>query len=164
VTERVTVFLGLGSNLGDRRRNLKEALRLIEEMDGVTIRDISPLYETAPVGGVEQGDFFNIVVKVETNLAPRELLHAVQGIEARLQRVRDVRWGPRTIDIDILLYGDIDIDEADLVIPHPEIMNRAFVLAPLNDIAPYRVLSNGRTVREQLAGIEDQAIKKIGSL
>jgi len=164
VTGSVEAYLGLGSNLGDRRRNLKEALRIIGESDGVSVEKLSPLYETVAVGGVEQGDFYNMVARIETSLSPRELLNMAHRVEERLHRVRGERWGPRTIDIDILLYGDALIAEKDLVIPHPEMESRAFVLAPLGDIAPRLVLPSGCAVSERLAGIEGQAVKIIGSL
>ncbi|OFW33662.1 MAG: 2-amino-4-hydroxy-6-hydroxymethyldihydropteridine diphosphokinase [Candidatus Aquicultor primus] len=157
-------YLSLGSNLGDRRRNLKEALRMIGETDCVSVEKISPLYETGAVGGVEQGDFYNVVARIETSLSPRELLHLAHRVEKRLDRVHGERWGPRTIDVDILLYGEASIDEKDLVVPHPEMENRAFVLAPLGDIAPLLMLPSGRTVSERLAGIEGQTVKIIGSL
>lgn len=164
MTGSVEAYLGLGSNLGDRRRNLKEALSMIEEVDGVSVEKISPLYETGAVGGVEQSDFYNIVVRIETSLSPRELLHLAHRVEEQLHRARDQRWGPRTVDVDILLYGEASIDESDLAVPHPEMENRVFVLAPLGDIAPQLVLPSGRTIGERLAGIEGQAVKIIGSL
>ena len=164
MTETIEAYLSLGSNLGDRRRNLKEALRMIGETDCVSVEKISPLYETGAVGGVEQGDFYNVVARIETSLSPRELLHLAHRVEKRLDRVHGERWGPRTIDVDILLYGKASIAEKDLVIPHPEMENRAFVLAPLGDIAPLLMLPSGRTVSERLAGIEGQTVKIIGSL
>ncbi|MDP2210615.1 MAG: 2-amino-4-hydroxy-6-hydroxymethyldihydropteridine diphosphokinase [Candidatus Aquicultor sp.] len=164
MTESIEAYLSLGSNLGDRRHNLEEALRIIGETDGVSIERLSPLYETGAVGGVEQDDFYNIVARITTSLSPRELLHLAQRVEERLHRVRVERWGPRTVDVDILLYGEASIAETDLVIPHPEMENRAFVLAPLGDIAPQLMLPSGRTVSERLAGIEGQAVKIIGSL
>jgi 2-amino-4-hydroxy-6-hydroxymethyldihydropteridine diphosphokinase len=103
---------------------------------GIAVRRVSTVIETAPVGGPPQGKFLNGVVEIETTLGPRELLRELQGIEDALGRVRAERWGPRTIDLDILLYGDEVVTEADLMVPHPLMHERAFVLLPLAEIAP----------------------------
>jgi 2-amino-4-hydroxy-6-hydroxymethyldihydropteridine diphosphokinase len=125
-------FLGLGSNLGDRERYLREA---VDSLPGVV--QVSPLYETDPVGGPGgQGAYLNIVVEIATGLTPRELLGVCHRLESAAQRVRIERWGPRTLDVDILLYDDVTSDEPDLVIPHPRMWQRRFVVAPLRDIAP----------------------------
>jgi 2-amino-4-hydroxy-6-hydroxymethyldihydropteridine diphosphokinase len=125
-------FLGLGSNLGDRERYLREA---VDSLPGVV--QVSPLYETDPVGGPGgQGAYLNIVVEIATDLTPRELLGVCHRLESAAQRVRTERWGPRTLDVDILLYDDVRSDEPDLVIPHPRMWQRRFVVAPLRDIAP----------------------------
>lgn len=127
----VRAFLGLGSNLGDRRSTLVEAVGSIYELVAV-----SPLYETEPVGGIEQGAFYNIVVELETTRSPFELLALCHELEQAQGRVRDVRWGPRTLDVDVLLYGDQKVDEPDLTVPHPRMTERNFVMAPLLDLAP----------------------------
>jgi 2-amino-4-hydroxy-6-hydroxymethyldihydropteridine diphosphokinase len=128
-------FLGLGSNLGDRRAALRQAVAQLEEGGDVTA--ISPLYETEPVGGPEdQGAFLNLVVELATAGSPRDLLARCQALEAAAHRVRTVRFGPRTLDADVLLVGDLVVEEPDLVVPHPRMWERRFVLAPLADLAP----------------------------
>jgi 2-amino-4-hydroxy-6-hydroxymethyldihydropteridine diphosphokinase len=124
-------FLGLGSNLGDRDALLRRAVASLPDVVAV-----SPLYETDPVGGPEQGAFLNLVVELDTERSPRELLELCQQLEADAQRVRLERWGPRTLDADVLLVGDLAVDEPDLVVPHPRMWERRFVLAPLADLAP----------------------------
>jgi 2-amino-4-hydroxy-6-hydroxymethyldihydropteridine diphosphokinase len=124
-------FLGLGSNLGDREALLRRAVASLPEVVAV-----SPLYETDPVGGPEQGAFLNLVVELDTERTPRELLELCQELEADARRVRLERWGPRTLDADVLLVGDLAVDEPDLVVPHPRMWERRFVLAPLADLAP----------------------------
>ncbi len=127
----VQAFLGLGSNLGDRRATLIEAVGEVYEVVAV-----SPLYETEPVGGVEQDAFYNIVVELETTRTPLELLDLCHELEQAQGRVRDVRWGPRTLDVDVLLYADQRVDEPNLTVPHPRMVERNFVMAPLLDLAP----------------------------
>ena len=130
------VFLGLGSNIGDRVRSLKRAEKLISEIDGVIVVSSASLYETEPVGIVNQPSFINSALKIETTLHPAELLGRLKEIERKMGRVDAVRWGPRIIDIDILLFGNIVVNEKGLTIPHPEMTKRAFVLVPLSEIAP----------------------------
>jgi 2-amino-4-hydroxy-6-hydroxymethyldihydropteridine diphosphokinase len=127
----VRAFLGLGSNLGDREALLRRAVEQVPDLVAV-----SPLYETDPVGGPEQGAFLNLVVELDTERTPRQLLELCQELEADAQRVRLERWGPRTLDADVLLVGDLAVDEPDLVVPHPRMWDRRFVLAPLADLAP----------------------------
>jgi 2-amino-4-hydroxy-6-hydroxymethyldihydropteridine diphosphokinase len=129
-------YLGLGSNLGDRLAHLQRAVDALAAVDGIDVLAVSQVYETAPVGGPEQDDFLNAVVAVETMLDPFALLAAAQATEQGEQRVRTVRWGPRTLDVDVLSYGDERVETADLEIPHPRMHERAFVLAPLHDVAP----------------------------
>ena len=125
-------FLGLGSNLGDRWRYLREAVAAVPDVVAV-----SPVYETEPVGGPEgQGPHLNLVVELETELSPRDLLAAARRLEETAGRVRGERWGARTLDVDVLLVGDLTVDEPDLVVPHPRMWERRFVLAPLADLAP----------------------------
>jgi 2-amino-4-hydroxy-6-hydroxymethyldihydropteridine diphosphokinase len=128
--------LGIGSNLGDRLAYLQLAVDSLAAADGVDVVGVSPVYETAPVGGPEQPDFLNAVVAVDTTLTPHELLAVAQGIEAEAERVRAVRWGPRTLDVDVLLVGDERVDATDLVVPHPRLAERAFVVVPLADLDP----------------------------
>ncbi len=130
------VYLGLGSNLGDRRKNLLAALRLLDGMEGVRVTEVSAVYETEPWGVQEQPDFLNLVAVVSTSRSPRAMLAACGEVEKRLCRVREERWGPRVIDVDILLYDDIRVEEEDLVIPHPRMLEREFVLVPLLELQP----------------------------
>lgn len=130
------VYLGLGSNLGDRAGNLEFARRELEA-GPVTVRAASSVEETEPVGPVAQGDFLNQVLEVDTDLAPLDLLAAVKDIERRAGRTTaEVRWGPRVLDIDILLYGDEVLDLPGLRVPHPELLLRDFVLRELGEVAP----------------------------
>jgi 2-amino-4-hydroxy-6-hydroxymethyldihydropteridine diphosphokinase len=128
-------FIGLGSNLGDRRATLAAAVEGLRAAGDVTA--VSPLYETEPVGGPDdQGPYLNLVVELATTDSPRQLLVRCQALEQAAHRVRTVRWGARTLDADVLLVGDLAVDEADLVVPHPRMWERRFVLQPLSDLAP----------------------------
>ncbi|HEX7520461.1 MAG TPA: 2-amino-4-hydroxy-6-hydroxymethyldihydropteridine diphosphokinase [Acidimicrobiia bacterium] len=131
-------YLGLGSNLGDRAVHLQRAVDGLAAETGVTVVAVAPVYETAPVGGPAQGDYLNTVVAVDTALSARDLLGLAQRLEAAAQRVRTDRWGPRTLDVDLLLVGDEEVHEPDLEVPHPRLHERAFVLAPLGDLDPGR--------------------------
>jgi len=137
--ETVRAYLGLGSNLGDREANMKRALEELGRHEGIAVVQVSSLIETDPVGGPEgQGKFINAAAALDTTLTPRKLLEACLGVEHALGRTRgpdDIRWGPRVIDIDILLYGDEIIRERGLSVPHPRMHERGFVLAPLAEIA-----------------------------
>lgn len=125
-------FLGLGSNLGDREANLRAAVAAMPDVVAV-----SPVYETEPVGGpAGQGAFLNAIVELDTGRTPRELLQLCRRLEEAARRVRLERWGPRTLDVDVLLVGDLVVDEPDLQVPHPRMWHRLFVLAPLRDLAP----------------------------
>ncbi len=129
-------YLGIGSNLGERLAYLQLAVDELASAEGVTVVGVSPVYETAPVGGPEQPDYLNAVVAVDTTLAAHELLRVAQAVETEAERVRSVRWGPRTLDVDVLLVGDERIDTLDLVVPHPRMGERAFVVVPLADLDP----------------------------
>ena len=128
------VYLALGSNLGDREKNLNEAIKEIGQISSVTITRISDIYETAPVGYAEQDDFLNMALAINTKLEPLDLLQQLQEIENLLKRTRNIHWGPRTIDIDILLYDNKTIALPNLIVPHPRMLERAFVLRPLKDV------------------------------
>jgi hypothetical protein len=127
----VRVFLSLGSNLGDRMEHLRQG---VESLPGLVA--VSPVYETAPVGGPDQGAFLNIVAELDVDLDPYELLGLCHRIESAAQRVRDVRWGPRTLDVDIIWMDGIELDTERLTIPHVRWKERRFVMAPLRDLAP----------------------------
>jgi 2-amino-4-hydroxy-6-hydroxymethyldihydropteridine diphosphokinase len=131
-----SAFVGIGSNLGDREGNLRQAVELLSAEDGIDVVAVSEIRETDPVGPVEQGPFLNGAVRIETDLAPRELLERLLAVEERLGRVRRERWGPRTIDLDLLLYGDDVVDEPGLTVPHARLHERRFALEPLSDLAP----------------------------
>ncbi|KKK34821.1 2-amino-4-hydroxy-6-hydroxymethyldihydropteridine pyrophosphokinase [Salinicoccus sediminis] len=141
-------YLGLGSNLGNRRENLDSAVRRLDEQSEISVTERSSLYETEPYGKTDQPDFINMCVEVETRISPLELLENVLAIEHELGRVRKEVWGPRTIDIDILLYEDLELSLDDLSIPHTEMHKRAFVLDPLAEIAGGRIHPGfGKTVQ-----------------
>lgn len=128
--------LGLGSNLGDRLVHLQRAVDDLAAAAGVEVVAVSSVYETSPVGGPEQDDYLNAVVAVETERSARSLLELGQELERRAQRTRTVRWGPRTLDVDVLLVGSERTAETDLEVPHPRIWDRGFVVVPLHEIAP----------------------------
>jgi len=130
------VYLGFGSNIGNRIKNLERALASLAAQPGIRVISTSSLYETEPVSFRDQGWFINQAVGIETTLPPFELLRVTQHIENSMGRTRAIRWGPRSIDIDILLYGDLIIDHDGLTIPHPRMTERRFVLVPLAEIAP----------------------------
>jgi 2-amino-4-hydroxy-6-hydroxymethyldihydropteridine diphosphokinase len=150
-------FLMLGSNIGDRDRYLKEAVEAIANLEGSEVRRVSSVYETEPWGKKDQGMFLNQVVEVETELEPRELLTACQKIEKTLGRKREEHWGPRTVDIDILLYGESVIDEETIKVPHPHLSGRRFVLVPLAEVVPeVSIPGLGETVSNVLKGCPDR--------
>ncbi len=130
----VRAYLALGSNVGERQANLKQALQALHARPGIAVKAVSAVYETDPVGFVDQPAFLNMAAVIETSLSPLALLEAILQIEAGLGRVRTIRWGPRVIDIDILLYGQERVNQPDLQIPHPAMLERAFVLVPLRDV------------------------------
>ena len=131
------MILSIGSNIGDRKENIEEAVRRINGLDGTKVLKVSGMYETEPVGYEDQPYFLNICVLVNTEQSPMDLLDSIHEIENSLKRKRVIRWGPRTIDIDIITYGDLNIDTEDLQIPHPRYRQRAFVLKPMADITEY---------------------------
>lgn len=133
----VIAYIGLGSNIGDREYQLNRALELLKSAEKVEVTTVSSFYNTAPVGYEQQPDFLNAVVEIMTTLSADDLLELCSKIEKELKRERIIRWGPRTIDLDILLFGNSVINEKDLVIPHPRMHERKFVMEPLNEIAPF---------------------------
>jgi len=151
------VNVGIGSNLGDRLAHLEAGLAGIAQVG--TVLDGSSIYETVPVGEVEQGPFLNAVISIETDLGPREVLEALLAIEQTRDRNRDVRWGPRTLDLDLLTFGEVVVDEPGLTVPHPEIRNRRFVLVPLIQADP-RVRDDGGPFARALEGVRSQEIRR----
>ncbi len=160
MTEAITIYLGLGSNLGDRQENLDKALNFISQR--LRMGKISSVYDTEAIGNTEQPRFLNLVCQAFTRLAPEGLLTLAKGIESKLGRTGKT-WTPRPIDIDILLYGDQVVETPELVIPHPKMTERAFVLVPLAEIAPELVHPvNGKTIKElQQAITEKQGVLKL---
>ena len=148
-------YVGLGGNIGDRRGYLDRALALLAEEPGVEVAAVSSFRETDPVGFLDQPAFLNAACGVETELLPRELLGRLVQIERRLGRERSgARYGPRTIDLDLLLFGDEVVDEPDLTVPHPRLAERRFALEPLAELDPELALPDGRRVRDLLARLE----------
>lgn len=133
--EMMDAYLALGSNLGERQQYLRRAIDALHETKGIAVLQESPVYETAAVGFTDQPDFLNMTIHVQTTLTPEELLDKALSIEKQLGRTREVKWGPRTIDIDILFYGKLVTKTEKLIVPHPYLHERAFVLLPLRDIA-----------------------------
>jgi len=160
--EPIEVYLGLGSNLGDRQENLDRALDLLSQR--LRVDKVSPVYETEPVGNTNQPNFLNMVCQVYTSLTPTGLLALAKGIERKMGRTSAKPNAPRPIDIDILFYGDQVIETPELTIPHPRLTERAFVLAPLSQIAPeLQHPVSGKTVNELLWGLEGtQGVFELG--
>jgi 2-amino-4-hydroxy-6-hydroxymethyldihydropteridine diphosphokinase len=145
----VLCYIGLGSNLGDRQNNINTAVRKMKSLERTKVYKVSKIIETSPVGGPAQGPYLNAVVEIETDLDPYRLLAGLRDIETALGRVRTVANGPRTIDLDILIYGDIYMEEDALCIPHPRMLEREFVLLPLQEIAP-EMLEKIRKIKEKV--------------
>ena len=133
--------LSLGSNLGDSLKILKDAVSDIKDINGISNFKMSPFYRTKPVGYLDQDDFINLACSFETSLEPLDILHKMQALEQKYKRVRLFRNGPRTLDIDLIIYGDEIINTEELIVPHPRMHERAFVLAPLRDIEPDLIVS-----------------------
>ena len=130
-------YIGVGGNMGDKEKNVREALELIDNSYHTKITKTSKLYETTPVGYLDQEDFLNCAIKVKTLLNPLELVRFLLTIEKELKRERVIRWGPRTVDLDVLLYDNLISSDEEIIVPHPRMQERMFVLEPLCDIAPY---------------------------
>jgi 2-amino-4-hydroxy-6-hydroxymethyldihydropteridine diphosphokinase len=157
-------FIGLGSNLGEREAMIRLALDDLARMPSTTLLRASSLYDTEPVGEVDQPNFLNAVAQIDTELTARQVLWNLQLIEKRLGRVRSQRWGPRTIDLDLLLYGSLVVDEPDLKVPHPELTRRSFVLVPLAELDPLLVHPvTGETLINLLAHLHTRPPVKRGS-
>lgn len=156
------VFIGIGSNLGDRRAHLNAALEALDDDPAIHLESVSRVRETDPVGPVpDQGSYLNAVVAIRTDLSPHELLAALLDIERANGRDRttESRWGPRTLDLDLLVFGELTIDEPGLAVPHPRLTERRFVLEPLADLAPdLSVPGTGRRVAEHLAALIEEGV------
>ncbi len=153
-------YIGLGSNLGDPAENVRAAADRIAGSDCIQSLELSPLYRTAPVGKVDQGWFVNAVARVETSLDAAGLLRVCLAVEGEFRRERKERWGPRTLDVDILLFGDERIDSEALRVPHPRMTERAFVLAPLVDLDT-EIWVAGRRAQDWLVDCAGQEIERI---
>lgn len=149
-------YVGLGANLGDREATIRRAVALVDELTDVAVVGVSSLRDTEPWGPVEQPRYLNGAVAVETDLPPRELLDALLDVERRLGRARDdeERWGPRTIDLDLLLYGHLVLDEPGLDVPHPRLHERRFALEPLAELAPDALVPGRGTAAELLRALD----------
>ena len=157
------VYLSLGSNIGNRQEYIESAIELVGKTEGIKILKKSGLYETSPVGYVEQDLFLNAVIKIKTDFSEREILKIINKIENELDRKREIRWGPRTIDIDILIFSDKKINETDLIIPHKEMLNRLFVLVPLMEIYDGEYFEKEKIIEsiEELVAVGNQKIEKL---
>ena len=159
------VFIGLGTNMGDRESNLREAVTELRAMPENEIVSISSVYETDPVGYLDQGKFLNLVVCMNTKLTAQSLLNACMEIEQVLGRKREIRWGPRTIDLDILLYNQENIVTKNLIVPHPRMLERAFVIIPLVEIDKDIVLPNmEKPLREVMEDLPEKEGVRIWKL
>lgn len=153
------VTIGLGGNVGDVAVAMQWALNAIAANENCQLWAASPVYKTAPWGLVNQPDFLNCCVSLRTTLTPLAFLDLIQKVEHDGGRVRDIRWGPRTLDIDVLTFGDLNIDEERLIVPHPRMLERAFVIVPLADIAPELTI-DGLTARQRADAIDHQGMDK----
>jgi len=160
MADLVTAFLGLGGNIGDPAAAMGAALRAVDADPSGSVVSVSSLYRTPPWGKTDQPAFLNAVARIETTLSPQDLLSLCLTEERLLKRVRRERWGPRTIDIDILLYGDRTIDEDGLTVPHPRLAERAFVLVPLAEIAPTMEIG-GRKIDALLRELDGSGIERV---
>ena len=153
-------YLGLGTNMGDKQAYLKEACKIISDNTNINIVKISKIYKTKAWGYTNQDDFLNICIEVDTNLSPEELLEVCHEVENKLNRVRVIRWGPRTIDVDILFFNNIISTDENLTLPHPRIKERAFVLIPLMDLNKELVIDN-KTISYYLSNLEKEELKQV---
>ncbi len=155
----IEIGLGLGSNIGDKPGNIHRALTMLAARKAVEITVVSSIYRTAPWGYLEQDSFANACALARTRLSPVALLREAKAVEAEMGREKTIRWGPRLIDIDILFYGDLPLAEPDLILPHKDLFNRAFVLVPLAEIAPALHIA-GHSIADAAAKLADGSISK----
>ncbi len=153
-------YIGIGANLGDARANVEDALTRLAALPATRVTARSSLWKTAPIDS-SGDDYINAVARIDTSLAPADLLDAVRAIELAHGRERPYRNAPRTLDLDILLYGDVRIDTPSLTVPHPRMHQRAFVLAPLAEIAPDAVIAGIGALADLLPAVADQAIERL---
>ena len=156
-------YIALGSNIEDRIGYLAFAVSQLRQIPGVSVKTVSPVYETQPIGGPEQGPYLNAVVKIETGMAPKKLLAHCQRIEQLAHRVREERWGPRTLDVDIIMAGNEISEDAELTLPHPRAHERAFVLVPLRDIEKHLVLPKSGSISDLLAHMSTVGVVKFAA-
>jgi len=159
-TEVRRAVFSLGSNLGDRLAILQGAVDAIVAMPGLTVVAVSEVFETDPVGGPQQPDYLNAVLVADTALSAGALLERAHGVEQQFARVRSERWGPRTLDIDIVALGDLVIEQPDLVVPHPRAFERAFVLLPWSEVDPAAVLPGSGTVADAVAALDVRGVRR----
>ncbi|AHB49140.1 2-amino-4-hydroxy-6-hydroxymethyldihydropteridine pyrophosphokinase [Hyphomicrobium nitrativorans NL23] len=155
-------LIGLGSNMGDKQANIRRAIGLLTEAGDIRLVRASRLYRTPPWGVLDQDWFVNACIAVATDLAPYDLLARCLGVEDEMKRVRHERWGPRVIDVDVLTYRNVALDDARLTVPHPRIVERAFVLLPLKDIAPDLVVS-GHVLDHWLAKLDTAGVEPVAT-
>ena len=160
MTSARTVVLALGSNLGDRLANLQGGVDVLCAGPGLGAVAVSPVYETAPVGGPDQPDYLNAVLVAVTSLPPRAVLDRVRAAEQARQRVRGPRWGSRTLDVDVIVYGDVVSGDPELTLPHPRAHARAFVLAPWHDVDPEAVIPGRGRIADLLAAADTAGIRR----
>lgn len=158
----IDCYLGLGSNLRSPSRQLRQAIASLKKLPRSTVKQYSSLYSSTPVGVHAQPNYKNMVLHLQTSLPPDRLLRVCQAIEQKHNRIRKRHWGARTLDIDILLYGDQTIQTHDLIIPHPHLLTRDFVLLPLLEVAPLASLPNGKTIKDYL-GCCEQHVSKVST-
>jgi 2-amino-4-hydroxy-6-hydroxymethyldihydropteridine diphosphokinase len=159
MAKSVTAYIGIGGNVGDVFASMKSALNLLNDHPQISVNKISKIYKTPPWGIEDQDWFLNACASVETTLTAQELLKTCLEVEVSLKRVREIRWGPRTIDLDVLVFGEENIAQDNLQVPHPRMHERAFVLMPMADIAPDLPL-NGKTISQWLEEIDTTGIQK----
>lgn len=157
---RRLAYLGIGGNIGDTRANIDESIKLLKASEDIEVTAVSSFYETEPVGYEDQDWFLNVVVEIVTTLEPLELLKYCQHIENELKRVRVIRWGPRTIDVDILLYEDFTSDSEILSVPHPRMTERAFAMVPLYEINKALVINN-EDIKDIIENLKGEVIRKL---
>ena len=159
----IRCFIALGSNLDQPELQLQRAVQQLRALPQIRVQGISPVYQNPAIGPGDQPDYLNAVVELATALTPRDLLHALQTIENNQGRRREIHWGARSLDLDILLYGDSQLDEPDLQIPHPRMLLRNFVLYPLHDIAPDLQLPDGSSLSSHLDSCSKRGLSRLAT-